>query len=76
MVHLEPVTKENLDAVLRLEVSDSQKSFVSTPAESLAQAYVYTGTAFPFRDVFPFFLLRLFPAAGRISGLSYRLSVS
>ena len=48
MVHLEPVTKENLDAVLRLEVSDSQKSFVSTPAESLAQAYVYTGTAFPF----------------------------
>ena len=48
MVHLEPVTKENLDAVLRLEVSDSQKSFVSTPAESLAQAYVYTGTVFPF----------------------------
>ena len=48
MVHLEPVTGENLDAVLALKVKESQKGFVSSVAESLAQAYVYTKTAFPF----------------------------
>ena len=48
MVHLEPVTKENLDAVLALSVNDSQKGFVSTTAESLAQAFVYSENAFPF----------------------------
>ena len=48
MVHLEPVTKENLDAVLALKVLEQQKHFVSSTAESLAQAYVYTDTAFPF----------------------------
>ena len=48
MVHLEPVTGENLDAVLALKVKESQKGFVSSAAESLAQAYVYTKTAFPF----------------------------
>lgn len=48
MVHLKPVTKENLDAVLRLKVNDNQKRFVSSTAESLAQAYIYTKTAFPF----------------------------
>ncbi len=48
MVHLEPVTKENLDAVLALSVEERQKRFVSSTAESLAQAYVYADTAFPF----------------------------
>ena len=48
MVHLEPVTKDNLDAVLMLEVNDGQKGYVSSAAESLAQAYVYQETAFPF----------------------------
>ena len=48
MIQLKPVTRENLDAVLRLRVHDSQKSFVSTTVEALAQAYVYRGTAFPF----------------------------
>ena len=48
MVHLKQVTKENLDAVLALNVNDDQKRFVSSTAESLAQAYVYTKTAFPF----------------------------
>jgi len=48
MVHLEPVTKENLDAVLALKLLEQQKHFVSSTAESLAQAYVYTDTAFPF----------------------------
>ena len=48
MVRLEQVTKGNLDAVLALKVNDSQTGFVSTTAESLAQAYVYAETAFPF----------------------------
>ena len=48
MVRLEQVTKRNLNAVLALKVNDSQTGFVSTTAESLAQAYVYAETAFPF----------------------------
>ena len=48
MVQLIPVTKENLDEVLGLKVNDNQKRFVSSTAESLAQAYVYLDTAFPF----------------------------
>ena len=48
MVRLKPVTGENLDEVLALKVHESQAGFVSTPAESLAQAYVYPETAFPF----------------------------
>ena len=48
MIRLEPVTAENLEAVLALKVKEGQERFVSTTAESLAQAYVYPGTAFPF----------------------------
>ena len=48
MIKLEPVTKENLDDVLALRVAEAQKGFVSTNAESLAQAYVYSETAWPF----------------------------
>ena len=48
MVHLQPVTKENLDEVLSLKIYDSQAGFVSSTAESLAQAYVYREAAFPF----------------------------
>ena len=48
MVRLEQVTKRNLNAVLALKANDSQTGFVSTTAESLAQAYVYAETAFPF----------------------------
>ncbi|SFB76206.1 GNAT family N-acetyltransferase [Ruminococcus albus] len=48
MVELRPVDKNNIDDVLALEVHDYQKSFVSTVAESLAQAYVYSDNAYPF----------------------------
>ena len=48
MVRLKPVTGGNLDEVLALKVHESQAGFVSTTAESLAQAYVYPETAFPF----------------------------
>ena len=48
MVRLEKITAENLDAVLALKVNDGQNEFVSTTAESLAAAYVYGRTAYPF----------------------------
>lgn len=47
-VSLKPITKDNIDDVLALDVSEEQRGFVSTVAESLAQAYVYSTTAFPF----------------------------
>ncbi len=48
MIQLKEITKENLDEVLALKVHEDQKSFVSSNGDSLAQAYVYGGTAFPF----------------------------
>ncbi|MBO4864855.1 MAG: GNAT family N-acetyltransferase [Eubacterium sp.] len=48
MIRLKTITKDNIDAVLNLRVFDEQKKFVSTTAESLAEAYVYKDTAFPF----------------------------
>ena len=48
MIRLEKITRENIDEVLALKVDESQKSFVSTNGDSLAQAYVYSETAYPF----------------------------
>ena len=48
MICLCEITKDNLDEVLSLEVFDNQKGYVSSTASSLAQAYVYRETAFPF----------------------------
>ncbi|WP_295152603.1 GNAT family N-acetyltransferase [uncultured Ruminococcus sp.] len=48
MIELRPVDKNNIDDVLALEVHEHQKRFVSTVAESLAQAYVYKDNAYPF----------------------------
>lgn len=48
MVELREITKDNLDNVLALDVFDYQTSFVSSTAVSLAQAYIYRDTAFPF----------------------------
>ena len=48
MVCLKPVTKENLEEVLALRVAEGQERFVSSTAQSLAQAYVYAQTAYPF----------------------------
>ncbi len=48
MVYLREITKENLDAVLKLKVAKEQESYVSTVAHSLAQAWVYRDTAYPF----------------------------
>lgn len=48
MVELREITKDNLEDVLSLKISEKQKAFVSSTAHSLAQAYVYQETAFPF----------------------------
>ena len=48
MITLHKVSKENLDDILSLKVAESQTSYVSSNAESLAQAYVYSETAYPF----------------------------
>ena len=48
MVELRAITKENLEDVLRISVFQYQEAFVSSTAHSLAQAYVYRDTAFPF----------------------------
>jgi diamine N-acetyltransferase len=48
MITLREVTKDNIDEVIALKVRDDQKTYVSSAAESLAQAYVYSETAYPF----------------------------
>lgn len=48
MVELREITKDNLDDVVKLEISESQEGFVSSTAYALAQAWVYKETAFPF----------------------------
>jgi len=48
MVELREITKENLEEVLDLSICEHQESFVSSTAYSLAQAYAYRDTAFPF----------------------------
>ncbi len=48
MIRLRSVTRDNIDEVLGLSVLEEQRAFVSSTAESLAQAYVYRETAFPF----------------------------
>ncbi len=48
MIVLKEITSENIDEVLALKVDESQRSFVSSNGDSLAQAYVYSKTAYPF----------------------------
>ena len=48
MIRLKLVTKENIEDVLALRVREDQKGFVISTAESLAKAYVYSETAYPF----------------------------
>lgn len=48
MVELKEITKDNLEDVLKLKVAENQEEFVSSNVHSLAQAWVYRNTAFPF----------------------------
>jgi len=46
-VTLRPITEENYDECLNLQVADNQKDFVATNQYSLAQAWVFYETAHP-----------------------------
>lgn len=48
MVELRKITKENFEEVIRLSVAENQISFVASNVYSLAQAGIYSDTAFPF----------------------------
>jgi len=39
-VHLRPITQANLRDCLKLQINDAQATFVASPAQSLAEAYV------------------------------------
>lgn len=48
MVELREITRDNFEECLNLDVADSQRAFVSSNIYSLAQAWVYYKTAYPF----------------------------
>jgi Acetyltransferases, including N-acetylases of ribosomal proteins len=48
MVELRDITRDNFDDCVNLTVSELQKNFVAANIYSLAQAWVYSKTAFPF----------------------------
>ena len=48
MVELKFITIENYEEILKLKVAKSQETYVSTVVHSLAQAWVYGNTAYPF----------------------------
>lgn len=48
MIELREITQNNFEKIVNLKVTDEQSAFVSTVAYSLAQAWLYKYTAFPF----------------------------
>lgn len=48
MIELRQITRDNFEEIVNLKVTDEQTAFVSTVAHSLAQAWLYKDTAFPF----------------------------
>lgn len=48
MIELRQITRDNFEEIVNLKVNDKQSAFVSTVAHSLAQAWLYKDTAFPF----------------------------
>lgn len=48
MVELREINKDNFNECIKLKVSDEQKSFVASNVYSLAQAWVFQKTAYPF----------------------------
>ena len=48
MVELREITRDNYEECLCLSVAESQRNFVSSNVHSLAQAYVYYNTSYPF----------------------------
>ena len=48
MIELRDITSDNFYEILDLKVAEYQKNYVSSVADSLAQAWLYRDTAFPF----------------------------
>lgn len=48
MLELKEITKDNFDEVIKLKVATNQENFVSSVVHSLAQAWVYKNTAYPY----------------------------
>lgn len=48
MIELREITQENYEECLGLKVAEHQKAFVSSTVHSLAQAWVFYHTAYPF----------------------------
>ena len=48
MIQLRRITKDNFDSIKNLKVADYQNHFVSSAVDSLAQAWLYYDTAYPF----------------------------
>ena len=48
MIQLRKITKDNFEEIKNLKVADCQKNYVSTATDSLAQAWLYFDTAYPF----------------------------
>lgn len=48
MVELKEIVIDNYEDVLKLKVAEYQENFVSSVVHSLAQAWVYRNTAYPF----------------------------
>ncbi len=48
MIQLRKITKDNFDEIQNLSVAEYQKKFVSSVSDSLAQAWLYYDTAYPF----------------------------
>ena len=48
MVELRRINADNFDECIRLQISDAQKGYVASNLYSLAQAYAYHDTAYPF----------------------------
>ena len=48
MVELREINKDNYEQCIKLQVAEKQKSFVASNVYSLAQAWVFQKTAYPF----------------------------
>lgn len=48
LVELKKINKDNIDEILGLKVSTEQNDFVQTTSHSLAKAWAFRDTAFPF----------------------------
>ena len=48
MIELRDINSDNFYEILDLKVAEYQRNYVSSVADSLAQAWLYRDTAFPF----------------------------